>query len=65
VCTLSTIYNNNNNKQTRRRKRGKTKSDSSEKYYFYFNGLRPEEIFTDMKETSGECAPAYSTLTKW
>ena len=33
--------------------------------YFYFKGLTPEEIFTDMKETLGESAPAYSTVTKW
>jgi len=33
--------------------------------YFYFKGLTPQEIFTDMKETSWESAPAYSTVTKW
>jgi len=33
--------------------------------YFYFKGLTPQEIFTDMKETLGESAPAYSTVTKW
>jgi len=33
--------------------------------YFYFKGLTPQEIFTDMKETLGESAPAYSTATKW
>jgi len=31
--------------------------------YFYFKGLTPQEIFTDMKETLGESAPAYSTVT--
>ena len=25
----------------------------------------PQEIFTDMEETLGESAPAYSTVTKW
>jgi len=33
--------------------------------YFYFKGLTLQEIFTDMKETLGESAPAYSTFTKW
>jgi len=33
--------------------------------YFYFKRLTPQEIFTDMKETLGESAPAYSTVTKW
>ena len=33
--------------------------------YFYFKGLTPQDIFTGMKETLGESAPAYSTVTKW
>ena len=33
--------------------------------YFYIKGLSPQEILTDMKETLGESAPAYSTITKW
>jgi len=27
--------------------------------------VKPQEIFYDMKETLGDSAPAYSTVTKW
>ena len=33
--------------------------------YFYFKRLTPQEIFTDIKKTLGESAPACLTVTKW
>ena len=33
--------------------------------YLYLKGMTPQEIFYDNKETLGDSAPAYSTVTKW
>jgi len=49
---------------SRRHKDGKQEVRAVIKY-FYFKGLTPQDIFTDTKETLGESAPEYSTVTKW
>jgi len=33
--------------------------------YLYLEGMTPQEIFCDIKDTLGDSAPAYSTVTMW
>jgi len=33
--------------------------------YLYLKGITPLQIFSDIGETLGESAPAYSTVAKW